>query len=117
MISSITNRGKVRFMPYRETMTSQVLIKFMSRLIKDTERKVFLILDNLRVHHSKDVKSWLEENQQMGQACKIATLTAFFEVRPKGEIGFLMNSGTVLDLRRENKPLQTYFFLHVIPSS
>jgi len=64
MISSITNRGKVRFMLYKENMTSQVLIKFMSRLIKDADRKVFLILDNLRVHHSKLVKAWLEENEE-----------------------------------------------------
>jgi len=64
MISSITNRGKVRFMLYRETMTSQVLIKFMSRLVKGSDRKVFLILDNLRVHHSKLVKAWLEENKE-----------------------------------------------------
>jgi transposase len=65
MISSITNQGKVRFMLYRETMTSKVLIKFMSRLVKDAERKVFLIVDNLRVHHSKDVKAWLEENRDL----------------------------------------------------
>jgi transposase len=64
MISSITNRGKVRFMLYGETMTSKVLIKFMSRLIKDTPTKVFLILDNLRVHHSKIVQAWLEENNE-----------------------------------------------------
>lgn len=63
MISSITNQGKVRFMLYRETMTAQVLIKFMSRLIKGSDRKVFLILDNLRVHHSKIVKAWLEDNK------------------------------------------------------
>ena len=63
MISSITNRGKVRFMLYRETMTSQVLIKFMSRLIKGADRKVFLILDNLRAHHSQVVKTWLEDNK------------------------------------------------------
>lgn len=63
MISAITNQGKVRFMIYRETMTSMVLIKFLSRLIKDTPRKVFLILDNLRVHHSKAVQRWLEINR------------------------------------------------------
>lgn len=63
MISSITNRGKVRFMLYRENMTSQVLIKFLSRLVKESARKVFLILDNLRVHHSKLVKAWLEEHK------------------------------------------------------
>ena len=63
MISSITNQGKVRFMLYRETMTSQVLIKFLSRLIKDSTQKVFLILDNLRVHHSKIVKKWLSKRE------------------------------------------------------
>lgn len=65
MISAITNRGRVRFMLYRETITSKVLIKFMSRLVKDAERKVFLILDNLRVHHSMDVKTWLEDNREL----------------------------------------------------
>lgn len=64
MISSVTNHGKVRFMLYRETMTAQVLIKFMSRLTKDAGRKVFLILDNLKVHHSLLVKNWLEENKE-----------------------------------------------------
>lgn len=61
MISSITNQGKVRFMLYRETMTSQILIKFLSRLIKDSTQKVFLILDNLRVHHSKVAKKWVSK--------------------------------------------------------
>ena len=61
MISSITNRSKVRFMFYRETITAQVLIKFMSRLIKDADLKVFLILDNLKVHHSHTVTNWLNE--------------------------------------------------------
>jgi transposase len=28
-------------------------------LVKDTDKKVFLILDNLRVHHSKKVTAWL----------------------------------------------------------
>lgn len=64
MISSITNQGKLRFMLYRETMTAQVLIKFMSRLAKDADRKVFLILDNLKVHHSQLVKDWLAENKE-----------------------------------------------------
>jgi len=64
MISSITNQGKVRFMLYREKMSSPILIKFMSRLLKDCKRKVYLILDNLHVHHSKKVSKWLENNQE-----------------------------------------------------
>ena len=64
LISAVTNQGLMRFMLYRETMTAEVLIRFMKRLIKDTPRKVFLILDNLRVHHSCVVKTWLAERRE-----------------------------------------------------
>lgn len=64
MISAITNQGKLRFMLYREKMTSKVLIKFLSRLVRDSERKIFLILDNLKVHHSKMITAWLVENKE-----------------------------------------------------
>jgi hypothetical protein len=36
----------------------------MKRLIKDAGRKVMLILDNLKVHHSKPVKEWLGKNTE-----------------------------------------------------
>ncbi|WP_413838810.1 transposase [Desulfobacula sp.] len=52
LISTVTNQGKVRFMIYKDKMNSQTLIRFMKRLIKDFDQKLFLILDNLRVHHS-----------------------------------------------------------------
>jgi transposase len=39
------------------------LIEFLAALIKDAGKKVFLILDNLRVHHSKVVKAWVAERQ------------------------------------------------------
>lgn len=61
IISAISNQGAVRFMLYRETLTAQVLIRFLQRLIKDAGRKVFLVLDNLRVHHSRKVRAWLED--------------------------------------------------------
>ena len=64
MISSITNQGKTRFMLYRDAMTSPLLIKFLSRLIRDADRKIFLILDNLRVHHSNKVRKWLEKHEE-----------------------------------------------------
>lgn len=63
LVSSITNQGKVRFMFYREKMNARIFIKFMKRLIKDSDRRIFLILDNLKVHHSHIVKDWLKENQ------------------------------------------------------
>jgi transposase len=63
MISAITNQGSVRFMVYDGTMTQGKLLDFMSRLIRDAHRKVFLILDNLRVHHGKIVAAWLARNK------------------------------------------------------
>ena len=36
----------------------------MSRLVHDNRKKVFLILDNLRVHHAKEVMSWLEKHKE-----------------------------------------------------
>lgn len=32
-------------------MTQQRFIDFMQRLVKDTDRKVLFIVDNLKVHH------------------------------------------------------------------
>ena len=46
-------------MIYDENMTARILLRFFKRLIKDAKGKVFLILDNLRVHHAKLVKAWL----------------------------------------------------------
>ena len=63
MISTITNQGMVRFMIYSSNMNSKVLITFLRRLIKGSSKKIFLILDNLRVHHSKLVKEWIDKNK------------------------------------------------------
>ncbi|RLC17463.1 MAG: IS630 family transposase, partial [Deltaproteobacteria bacterium] len=62
MISTVTNQGKVRFMTYEGTMNAQRFIVFLKRLIKGSSRKIYLILDNLKVHHSKLVKAWIEKN-------------------------------------------------------
>ncbi len=62
MISSVTNQGKVRWMIYRDTLNSEVFIRFLDRLARDSGRKVILIVDNLRVHHSAPVKEWLAQN-------------------------------------------------------
>lgn len=63
MLSAISGRGKLRFMLYKDNMNADKLIDFMRRLVKDSKRKVFLILDNLRVHHSIKVRVWLEKHK------------------------------------------------------
>lgn len=60
MISSVTNQGKLRFMCYEGSFTYQVFHKFLKNLIIEAEgRKLVVIVDNLRVHHSKVIKRWL----------------------------------------------------------
>ena len=63
MISAITNQGKLRFMFYREKMDGKMLIKFMRRLIKESMRKIFFIIDNLKAHHAKIVTAWVEKHK------------------------------------------------------
>ena len=46
-----------------EAFNADRLIEFLEALVKDAAKKVFLILDNLRVHHSKPVKAWVAERQ------------------------------------------------------
>lgn len=60
MLSAVSKRGKLRFVLYKDNMDSDKLIDFMRRLVHDSVKKVFLILDNLRVHHSKKVQAWVE---------------------------------------------------------
>jgi transposase len=63
MIATVTNQGKTRWMIIDEAFDADKLIEFLQALIKDAGKKVFLILDNLRVHHSKLVKAWVAEHQ------------------------------------------------------
>jgi transposase len=64
MISTVTNQGKARWMIVEDAFNSDKLIEFLEALIKDAGKKIFLILDNLRVHHSKPVKAWLEKHKE-----------------------------------------------------
>lgn len=62
MISTVTNQGKTRWMIIDGNFNHERLIEFFESLIEDTDRKVFLILDNLGVHHCKPVKAWLAKH-------------------------------------------------------
>lgn len=62
MISAITNRGEISFQIVQGTINAERFIEFLERLIEDASSKVFLIVDNLRVHHAKIVKAWAEQH-------------------------------------------------------
>jgi transposase len=62
VISSVTNRGELRFMVFKERFTSPVFIEFLSRLVRRAERMIFLIVDGHPVHRSAAVRAWLQQN-------------------------------------------------------
>jgi transposase len=63
LISAVTNKGELRWMVLDGAIQAPSLIRFLGRLVRDTARKVFLILDRLPVHRSAKVRAWLEERQ------------------------------------------------------
>ena len=40
-----------------------ILIRFLQRLVRDADRKVFLVLDTLPVHRARTVQDWLSERR------------------------------------------------------
>lgn len=64
MISTITNRGTLAFMVFEGKFNAEVFLRFLRRLLRTSERKVFLILDRHPVHRSAAVRRWFEQHQE-----------------------------------------------------
>lgn len=62
MISTVTNRGTLRFMVFKQRFTQPVMIAFLRRLLRSVQQKVFLIVDGHPVHRGKMLKRWLAEH-------------------------------------------------------
>ena len=62
LMPAINNQGRLHFMMYDEKMNQQRLLVFLGRLIKASDKKVFVILDNLPVHHGSILKEWVKHN-------------------------------------------------------
>ena len=63
MISSLTNQGKLRFMIYDGALRAATFLTFLRRLVKNADRKLFVIVDNLRVHRARLVTAWADQNK------------------------------------------------------
>lgn len=51
-------------MLYEETLKTDIFIEFLRRLVKYSKKKIFLVLDNLKVHHSKKVQIWTQKHKK-----------------------------------------------------
>ena len=66
MMSTVTNQGKASWMIIDGAFKHEKLIEFFEALVIDGQyagKKVFLVLDNLGIHHCKSAKAWLAARQ------------------------------------------------------
>jgi transposase len=63
LISAVANKGELRWMIADGAVNAPTFIRFLQRLIRDARRKVFLILDRLKVHRARLTRDWLAEHR------------------------------------------------------
>ena len=100
MISAITNQGRLNFMVFKGRFIAKVFLEFLFRLVRQSKRKVFLIVDRHPVHRSKKVKQWLEERPD---AIQLFFLPGYSpELNPDELLNQDVKSNTI----RKNRPSQ-----------
>src|SRR6266496_5266289 len=62
MASAISVRGAMFWMTFDGTMNSALFTEFLDLLIHDIDGKIFLIVDNVRYHTSKETSEWVKEH-------------------------------------------------------
>lgn len=63
MVLAISNQGLLRFKVQDKPMNKESFVDFLSDMVQDEPKKIFMIVDNLRVHKSKLVKDWVEAHK------------------------------------------------------
>jgi transposase len=68
MISAVTNKGHLRWTTFNRPLDADALVDFLRRLIRGASKKVFLIMDDLRVRDESLVDTWLVEHEDAIEA-------------------------------------------------
>jgi DDE superfamily endonuclease len=55
--------GAMHWMTFEGTMDSGLFVQFLDLLIHDIKGKIFLIVDNVGYHKSKEASEWAEEHK------------------------------------------------------
>jgi transposase len=112
MISTVTNQGKTSWEIIDGNFNHERLIEFFKALIAQAGRKVFLVLDNLGVHHCKPVKLWLAEH---GEQIEVFYLPSYSpELNPDERLNASLKHAiaTKVPMRTKDK-LQSAAALHM----
>jgi transposase len=100
MISAITNQGRLNFMVFKGRFIATVFLEFLNRLVRQSERKVFLIVDRHPVHRAKKVKQWLAEHREQIRLFYLPGYSP--EINPDELLNQDVKSNTI----RKNRPSQ-----------
>jgi transposase len=63
VLAAITPHGHLNWTVYTENFTGHKFIEFLKRLVRQTNQKVFMIVDNHNAHRSREVKAYVEKNK------------------------------------------------------
>ena len=67
MISAVGNQGDLKFMIFRDAMNAEKFREFLEHLLREIPGAIFLILDNLRVHHAKCLRPYFAKKRAEGR--------------------------------------------------
>lgn len=60
MISAVSGRGDFRFMLHEGSVTAEVFVEFLKRLMEGHQQPTFLVVDGHPIHKAKMVRSYVE---------------------------------------------------------
>ena len=63
-IASVSNSGLVRFMLYTQNFDGPLYLRFLKRLVRASQRKLFVIVDRHPVHKRRLVQNWLATHKE-----------------------------------------------------
>jgi diphthamide synthase subunit DPH2 len=64
LISAITNLGRLNFLVSKKRFKGRCFWNSSRRLVHQSSRKVYLIVDRHLIHRSRKIKNWFEEKAQ-----------------------------------------------------
>jgi len=75
VVSAISNQGEAHFLTFTGALDGAVFLVFLGQLLQSTRQKIFVILDNLQVHDSAEVKAWLALQAERIELIPLPTYT------------------------------------------
>lgn len=63
VLAAITPHGHMNWTVYNDNFNGHKFIEFLKRVIRQANQKIFMIVDNHKAHHSREVKAYADKNK------------------------------------------------------